>query len=176
MGQVTPSDFAAMQTLFTTVKSPAQHAVTRRQRQHTSAAYASLNSYAMLLAQILFVDNSIKEGLRDLIQDAARDRVLDGLSASIRARSATNGAALSPEDAGFYATLFLLQTAFDTLFVPDEDIVTYDTTSGAYHVTDRYDHSSGTWRSPAASSRPPLGKSKPPVMTLRLGGGTGSTA
>jgi SAM-dependent methyltransferase len=140
MGHVTPPDFAAMHTLFTTVKSQAQHAVTRRQRQHTLAAYAHLNSYAMLLAQILFVDNSIKEGLPGRIQEPARDRVLDSLSASIRARSATNGAALAPEDARFYATLFLLQTAFDRLFVPDEDIVTYDTASGAYRVTDRYDH------------------------------------
>jgi hypothetical protein len=140
MGQLTPPDCAAMHTLLTTMKSQAQHAVTRRPRQHTFAAYASLNSVAMLLAQILFVDNSLKEGLPDRIEVAARDRVLDGLSASIRARSAANGAALAPEDARFYAMLFLLQTAFDQLFVPDEDIVTYDTTSGAYHVTDRYDH------------------------------------
>jgi hypothetical protein len=139
MGHLTPPDFAAMHTLFTTMKSQAQYAVTRRQRQHTLAAYASLNSYAMLLAQILFVDNSTKEGLPDRIEDAARATVIDSLSASIRARSATHGAALAPEDARFYATLFLLQTAFDQLFVPDEDIVTYDTTSGAYHVTELYD-------------------------------------
>ena len=140
MGSLTPPDCAAMHTLFTSMKSRAQNAGTRRPRQHTVAAYASLNSYAMLLAQILFVDNSLKEGLRDLIEDAARDRVVDSLSASIRARSSANGAALVPEDARFYATLFLLQTAFDQLFVPDEDIVTYDTASGTYHVTDRYDH------------------------------------
>jgi hypothetical protein len=94
----------------------------------------------MLLAQILFVDNSTKEELPDRIEDADRAAVLHELSAYIRERSATNGAALAPEDARFYATLFLLQTAFDKLFVPDEDIVTYDTTSGAYHVTDRYEH------------------------------------
>ena len=94
----------------------------------------------MLLAQILFVDNSLKEGLLERIEEAPRDRVLDGLSAAIRARSAANGVALVPEDARFYATLFLLQTAFDQLFVPDDDIVTYDTASGAYHVTDRYGH------------------------------------
>jgi SAM-dependent methyltransferase len=140
MGSLTPPDFAQMHTLFTTMKSQAQYAGTRRPRQHTLAAYAQLNSYAMLLAQILFVDNSIKERLRDLIQDAARDRVVDSLSASIRARSAANGEALVPTDARFYATLFLLQTAFDQLFVPDDDIVTYDTASGTYNVTDRYDH------------------------------------
>lgn len=139
-GDLTPPDFATMHTLLTTMKSQAQHAVTRRQRHRTLAAYAHLNNAAMLLAQILFVDNSMKEGLSDRIENTARATVLDGLSAYIRARSATNGAALAPEDARFYATLFLLQTAFDTLFVPDEDIVTYDTTSGAYHVSDRYDH------------------------------------
>jgi hypothetical protein len=94
----------------------------------------------MLLAHILFVDTSMKEGWPGRIEEAARERVLDGLSASLRARSATNGAALAPEDACFDATLCLLQTAFDTLCVPDEDIVTYDTTSGEYHITDRYDH------------------------------------
>jgi hypothetical protein len=140
MGSLTPPDFAAMHTLFTSLKSQAQDAGTRRSRPHTVAAYASLNSYAMLLAQILFVDNSTKEGLPDRIEDAARATVVDSLSTSIRARSAANGAALASEDARFYATLFLLQTAFDQLFVPEEDIVTYDTTSGAYHVTDRYDH------------------------------------
>ncbi len=139
MGHLTPPDFAHMHTLLTTMKSQVQHAGTRRPRHHTVAAYAHLSSFAMLLAQILFVDNSTKEGLPDRIEEAARDRVLDGLSASIRVRSATNGAALAPEDARFYATSFLLQTAFDTLFVPDEDIVTYDTASGAYHITDSYD-------------------------------------
>jgi hypothetical protein len=94
----------------------------------------------MLLAHILFVDHRMKEGWPGRIEAAARDRVLDGLSAYMRARSATNGAALAPEDARFSATVCLLQTAFDTLCVPDEDIVTYDTASGAYHVTDRYDH------------------------------------
>jgi hypothetical protein len=140
MGHLTPPDFAHLHTLLTAMKSQAQYTVTRRPRHHTLAAYVHLNSFAMLLAQILFVDNSLKEGLPGRIEDAARDRVLDGLSAWIRARSATNGAALAPEDVRFHATLFLLQTAFDTLFVADEDIVTYDTISGAYHVTDRYDH------------------------------------
>jgi len=140
MGDLTPPDFATMHTLFTTMKSQAQHAVTRRQPHHTCAAYAHLRSAAMLLAQILFVDNSIKEGLPGRIEDTARATVVDRLSAYIRARSATNGAALAPEDARFYATLLLLQTAFDTLFVPDEDIVSYDTASGAYRITDRYDH------------------------------------
>ena len=140
MGHVTPPDCADMHTLLTTMKSQAQDAVTRRQRHHTVAAYAHLKSFAMLLAQILFVDNSIKEGLPGRIEAAARTRVLDGLSAFIRARSATNGAELTPEDARFYATLFLLQMAFDKLIVPDEDMVNYDTTSGASHVTHWYDH------------------------------------
>jgi hypothetical protein len=139
-GDLMPPDFAIMHTLLTAMKSQAQYTVTRRQPNHTLAAYAHLKRFAMLLAQILFVDNSIKEGLPGRIEEVARDRVRDGLSAFIQARSATNGAALAPEDARFYATLFLLQTAFDTLFVPDEDSVTYDTASGAYHVTDRYDH------------------------------------
>jgi hypothetical protein len=140
MDDFTPPDCADMHTLLTAMKSQAQDAVTRRQPHHPVAAYAHLNSAAKLLAQILFVDNSIKEGLPGRIEEPARDRVLDGLSASIRARSATNGVELTPEDARFYATLFLLQTPFDRLFVPDEDIMTYDMTSGAYHVTDRYVH------------------------------------
>jgi hypothetical protein len=129
-----------MHTLFTTVKSQAQHASTRRQRHYRVASYTHLHGAAMLLAQILFVDNSIKEGLPGLIEDTARATVCDRLSAYIQACSTSNGGALAPEDTRFYATLFLLQMAFDALFVPDEDIVTYDTASGAYHVTDRYDH------------------------------------
>ena len=73
MGPLTPPDYATMHTLFTTMKSQAQDAGTRRPRQHTLAAYASLNSYAMLLAQILFVDNSLKEGLLERIEEAPRD-------------------------------------------------------------------------------------------------------
>jgi hypothetical protein len=140
MGDLTPPDFATMHTLFTTVKSQAQYAATRRQRHYRVAAYAHLHGTAMLLAQILFVDNSLKEGLPGLIEDTARATVADRLSAYIQAGSTSHGVALAPEDTRFYATLFLLQTAFDALFVPDEDIVTYHTASGAYHVTDRYKH------------------------------------
>jgi hypothetical protein len=78
--------------------------------------------------------------LPERIEDADRAAVIHDLSAYVRERSASNGAALASEDARPYATLFLLRTAFDKLFVPDEDIVTYDTTSGAYHITDRDEH------------------------------------
>jgi hypothetical protein len=98
-GDVTPPAFATRHPLLTTMKSQAPHAVTRRPRQHTGAAEAHLHSVAMLLAQILCVDNSLKEGWRGRIEAAARDGVLDGLSTFIQARSATNGAALAPDHA-----------------------------------------------------------------------------
>jgi hypothetical protein len=47
----------------------------RWQRHHTIAAYAHLKRVAMLLAQILLVDNRIKEGLPGRIEQAARDRM-----------------------------------------------------------------------------------------------------
>jgi hypothetical protein len=62
----------------------------------------------MLLAQILFVDNSTKEGLPDRIEDAARATVVDSVAVAIRACSAANGAALALEDARFYASLSLV--------------------------------------------------------------------
>jgi hypothetical protein len=142
MGSLTPPDFENMHSLFHTVQSQAQRtrqAVTPQHSTYTVSAYAHLNSYAMLLAQILFVDNSIKEGLPDQIEDAARVTVCAGLAASIRDISAKNGAKVAADEARFYATLFLLQTAFDKLFVPNENIVIYDTQSGAYHVTDLYE-------------------------------------
>jgi hypothetical protein len=142
MGSLTPPDFENMHTLFQTVKSQAQrtlHTFPRHHSHHIVSAYAHLNSYAMLLSQILFVDNTVKEGLPDQIEEAALATVRDGLAAYIRDISAKNGAEIAPDDARFYATLFLLQTAFDKLFVPNENIVVYDTPSGAYHVTDLYE-------------------------------------
>lgn len=101
-------------------------------------AYAAVNSQAMLLAQILFVDNLIKENFLSLLAQSTTDDVLTALCKHIQIISGDNGAALSIQTTEFYALLFVLQTAFDKLYVPDTDIVRYDTTSGRFSVTEHY--------------------------------------
>jgi hypothetical protein len=80
MGHCTPPDGADMHTRVTAMTSQAPHAVTRQPRHHTWAASAQLNSSAMLLAHILFVDSRMQAGWPGRIEAAARDRVLDGLA------------------------------------------------------------------------------------------------
>jgi len=93
MGHGTPPDGADMPTRMTAMTAQAPHAVTRQPRHHPWAAAAPRHSAAMRLAHSLCVDTRMQAGGPGRIEAAARDRGLDGLAASMRARSATNGVA-----------------------------------------------------------------------------------
>lgn len=134
-GGLDANHFAGMNTYLESFKHLAMAAHDADAR---FVAYAAVNSQAMLLAQILFVDNLIKENFLSLLAQPTTDDVLTALCNRIHLISDGNGAALSTQTTEFYATLFVLQTAFDKLYVPDTDIVRYDTTSGRYSVTEHY--------------------------------------
>ncbi|MCP4344442.1 MAG: class I SAM-dependent methyltransferase [Desulfobacterales bacterium] len=102
-------------------------------------AYARVNSYAMLIAQVLFVNKMVQEGLTELVDNESVTSALDGVSEKVREYSDSNQALISDDEARFYAALLLLQTAFDKLFVSDRKIIDYDLTTGDYEVTDLYD-------------------------------------
>jgi pimeloyl-ACP methyl ester carboxylesterase len=99
-------------------------------------SYAKVKSFAMAIAQVLFVDNSIKEGLLERIEDSSKKIVLEKLSHCIKYRSENykpeGGKSLDEKEIEFYAALFALQPAFDKIFVPDEEIVRYKEDGGIY--------------------------------------------
>ncbi|MEE8584843.1 MAG: hypothetical protein V3T83_08330 [Acidobacteriota bacterium] len=98
--------------------------------------YALVNAQAMSMGQILFVNNCIREGLPERIP--AFEELLGQLAARIDRISVANGAALTCIEARFFAALFVLQTAFDRIFVPEEPIGRYDFESGDYLLSDGY--------------------------------------
>ena len=101
-----------------------------------TVAYEAINQCAMLMAQVLFVDNCVKEGLAALVDNAEWTRLHQWLSHYI-----TQNAAVDPglEAADFYSLLYMLQTAFDKIFVPDEEIVNYQGQTGAFQIHPSYD-------------------------------------
>ncbi len=103
-----------------------------------AAAFNKVKSHAMLIAQILFVNNGVNEGLPDIIAPEEKKTVLKELQAYIKEKAMENGSPLEEQEACFYANLFLLQTLFDKNFVPDEDIVQYKGNRGQYDITGHY--------------------------------------
>ena len=73
------------------------------------------------------------------IEKESIPELLEGVSRFVKDCSKENMAPVDEDEARFYATLFLLQTAFDRIFVPDEDIVTYDVETGDCRVAESYD-------------------------------------
>jgi pimeloyl-ACP methyl ester carboxylesterase len=106
-------------------------------------AYDRVKTCAMLIAQILFVNNCIREGLVQQIDDAAKAEVEEPLSIYIKKCAEANGPSLEPGEIKFYAYLFILQEAFGKLFLPNEDIVQYEEKSnqytGEYKINSFYD-------------------------------------
>ena len=142
VGALHPADFSEMNQLLEVVKGHAQHRgymMPLNKESGTFYAYARVNSYAMLIAQILFVNNAIQEGLIERIERASVLEVIEGVSGAIKHFSQQNEAAVGDDEARFYATVFLLQKAFDKIFVPDNKIVEYDEDTGIYTVNERYD-------------------------------------
>jgi hypothetical protein len=101
-------------------------------------AYAMLNCCAALLAQMLFVDNCVKEGI-DAVSHPQNQDTVTHLIRHLHAIYQAHQIALEPSAARFYAIYFLLQTLFDSIFVGDEEIVVRDPATGQVHLTPNYD-------------------------------------
>ena len=145
-GALTRQDFADLIEILTETMQQAQelmHHQTGSNFQEATLAYARVNHCAMLIAQALFVDNCVKEGLFELLQLSAKSEVLGAVTKYVSRCSEQNGSPVEEKEAAFYAGLLMLQTTFDKIFVPDEDIVTYEIESGQYQVTEAFDEAIG---------------------------------
>ena len=132
-GTLSPSDSTAMNGLLEKIKDNARSVETNR-----FETYARLKSCAMFMAQVLFVNYMINEGLLSLLPEKVKTDVLTKLSKYIDTCATRNESNLHADETAFYATLFTLQSLFNKHFVPDEDIVSYDTETGEYRVTAQY--------------------------------------
>ncbi len=146
-GGLNEKDFAAMNEIFEIVKSHARkggYFLPSSEEGAAFLAYARVNSYAMLFAQILFVDRVIREGLMELIHgESARD-VIDGVAAFALASSSENGGRISDDEARFYAAVVLLQTLFDRIFAVEGKVIDYrkdenGAHTGEFERTNAYD-------------------------------------
>lgn len=145
-GNLLEVDFQQLNEFFNASKRKAidsSREVVGQTKSEAFHYYAQLNSFAMLIGQILFVDTMVKEGLPLCLEESNFSGVTGALSAYINDIPQKQSKTLHSEDVRFYATLFVLQTTFDKIYVPDENVVTYDITTGAFLVTDRYDQCTG---------------------------------
>jgi pimeloyl-ACP methyl ester carboxylesterase len=137
-GNLRPQDYKYLNDVLDTYKEKAKEAVEGKRED----AYNRVKRCALLIAQILFVNNSVIEGLTDQIDSAAAEKIQERLSSYIMKCASANNSSLKPEEIKFYAILFILQAAFDKLFVPDEDIIQYEEKSGQYtgeyKITNKY--------------------------------------
>lgn len=130
-GSLETADFRRLDDLFEGVKQQARTG-------GPVDGYSRVNAYCLLIAQILFADNCVREGLLDRVVEPQRSRTLLRIAEHAAARAGARGKPIHDDEARFYATVFLLQTAFDKIFVPDEDLVVYDRTTGEVRVADDY--------------------------------------
>jgi GNAT superfamily N-acetyltransferase len=101
-------------------------------------AYAMINCCAALLAQMLFVDNCVKEGLGGVSHPDNQDTVTR-LVRHIQDTYQAHQVPIQACEARFYATYFVAQTLFDKIFVGDEEIVSRNPATGQVHLTANYD-------------------------------------
>ncbi|MCP4154447.1 MAG: hypothetical protein GY757_42375 [bacterium] len=138
-GELEPEDCSAMDNFLEHETTSARYEKEANERVY---AYHRVKCNAMLISQVLFVNNSIREGLLDRINNASVEAVSKELYDYIKKRSLENGAPVTGIEAEFYSTLFILQTAFDRHFVPGESIVNYIKENGDYtgecRITDSY--------------------------------------
>lgn len=149
-GDLKPTDYKLLNKKLENLKKEAQQENNSNNSRNNAgkfAAYAQVKSFAMFISQILFVDNSIKEGLLKIIPEASKNEIMGKFSECIKSSSEKNKTAqeknLNKREVEFYATLFTLQAAFDKIFVPDEEIVHYKVKngqhSGEYEITHSYE-------------------------------------
>jgi GNAT superfamily N-acetyltransferase len=101
-------------------------------------AYGMLNCCAALVAQMLFVDNCVKEALDGLSHPDNQDTVTR-LMHHIQDTYQAHHVPIQARESRFYATYFVVQTLFDKIFVGDEEIVSRDPDTGQVHLTPNYD-------------------------------------
>jgi hypothetical protein len=101
-------------------------------------AYAMLKCCAALLAQMLFVDNCVKEAMGSVSHPDNQETVTR-LEHYLQDAYQAHQIPIQVSDARFYATYFLVQTLFDKIFVGDEEIVWRDLATGQVHLTPNYD-------------------------------------
>jgi hypothetical protein len=101
-------------------------------------AYAMINCGAALLAQMLFVHNCVREGVGGVSHPDNQD-TLTRLVRHLQDTYQAHQVPVQEPEARLYATYFLVQTLFDTIFVGDEAIVSRDPATGQVHLTANYD-------------------------------------
>ncbi len=101
-------------------------------------AYAMLNGCAALLAQMLFVDNCVKEAVGG-VSHPDNQGTLTHLVRHLQDTYQAHQVPIQAPEAHFYATYFLVHTLFDKIFVGDEEIVSRDPATGEVHLTPNYD-------------------------------------
>jgi GNAT superfamily N-acetyltransferase len=131
-GRLAPEDFRALLDAFLTFKADF------RRDLDAYEAYAMLKCCAALLAQMLFVDNCLKEGVGGLSHPANQE-TLTRLVRHVEDTYRAHRVPVQDPEARFYATYFLVQTLFDTIFVGDEAIVSHDPDTGEVRLTPHYD-------------------------------------
>ncbi len=123
-GELGKRDFLYLNAYFEEIK----HQSAAAPQQH----FARLKGLALQLAQILFVNNSIREGLHEI--QLGYNTARTDLARSLRA----NANAPSEDTCAFYSATFTLQTAFDRLFVPPEKLGHYRSGTGEYVLSPEY--------------------------------------
>jgi hypothetical protein len=131
-GHLATADFRALLQAFRAFKADF------RRDMDALEAYAMLKCCAALLAQMLFVDNCVKEAIGGVSHPDNQETVRQ-LVRHLQDTYQAHHVPMQASDARFYATYFLLQTLFDTIFVGDEEIVTHDPDTGQVQLTANYD-------------------------------------
>ncbi|MBI5529668.1 MAG: class I SAM-dependent methyltransferase [Deltaproteobacteria bacterium] len=86
-------------------------------------AYGRVKSYAMRIAQILFVDRLVKHGFHEAVDAGSFASTINEIADKIKDRAIHNRGPIEDDEARFFAVLFVFQLVFDRKFVPDHDIV-----------------------------------------------------
>jgi hypothetical protein len=131
-GRLAPEDFGALLQVFLAFKADF------RRDMDAFDAYAMLKCCAALLAQMLFVDNCVKEAVGS-VSHPDNQETMTRLERHIQDTYRAHQISIQASDARFYATYFLVQTLFDKIFVGDEEIVVRDPATGQVHLTPNYD-------------------------------------
>ncbi|HSR67625.1 MAG TPA: class I SAM-dependent methyltransferase [Acidobacteriota bacterium] len=108
----------------------------RNQAQDLFRHYAAVKALAMQAAQVLFVHHCVVEGLPQLV--GHYEKRVEDVAELMAQRGSGRSNLLNPRTRRFFASLILLQTAFDRIFVPPEPIGRYRYQSGEFRLSPGY--------------------------------------